>query len=86
MDIALGARIREVRNSQRPVVLQTWLASEIGCSAQQVQKYETGENQIAFSRLCEIAHALDMDALNLIAPLFHRSAAASPDATLSLPS
>lgn len=83
LDIALGARIKEVRTSQAPRVTLQWLAQEIGCKAQQVQKYENGENRVSFSRLCEIAKALDVSVLDLIAPLIqsdHSGAATSPDA------
>lgn len=68
-DIALGARIREVRLSQDPRVSQEWLARELGCSAQAIQKYETGGNRVSWSRLCDIAAALDMDVIELIEPI-----------------
>lgn len=69
LDIALGVRIREVRTAQQPMVSQQWLARELGCTIQQVHKYESGENRVAFSRLCEIAVALDIKVLELIAPV-----------------
>lgn len=69
LEIALGARIKAVRTARDPRVSQQWLAREIGCTTQQIQKYESGENRIAFSRLCEIANALDMRVIDLIAPL-----------------
>lgn len=69
LDVALGARIREVRLSLKPKVTQDWLGREIGCNVNQIQKYETGENRVAFSRLCEIAKALGMKVTTLILPV-----------------
>lgn len=69
LDIALGARIRDVRMAQTPRVSQQWLAQEIGCTVAQVYKYERGMNRIAFSRLCQIAKALDIDLIALIGPV-----------------
>lgn len=68
-DIALGKRIREVRISQDPRVSQEWLARELGTSAQAVNKYENAENRVSWSRLCDIAAALDMDVIELIRPI-----------------
>jgi transcriptional regulator with XRE-family HTH domain len=68
-DIALGMRIKTVRLEQHPAVRQQWLAREIGCSVQQIQKYESGETRVSFSRLCEIARALDRTLLQLIGPI-----------------
>lgn len=70
MDVALGARIREVRLAQQPQVTLLWLARECRCSVTQIQKFEIGENRVVFSRLCEIAKGLDISVLELIAPLF----------------
>lgn len=70
MDMRLGARIREIRNAQSPRVSQQWIALECGISFQQLQKYESGSDRIAFSRLCDIAKALDISVPDMIAPLF----------------
>lgn len=69
LDVALGARIREVRESIRPKVTLDWIARECSCNLNQLQKYETGENRVSFSRLCEIAKALGMNVPDLIAPV-----------------
>lgn len=69
LDIALGTRIKTVRQAQRPLVSQQWLGQEIGCSTQQVGKYESGENRLAFSRICEIARALDIGVIEMIRPV-----------------
>lgn len=74
LDIALGSRIKAVRTAQHPRVSQQWLARECGCTTQQIMKYECGQNRVSFSRLCEIANALDLTVLELIAPLVSRSA------------
>ena len=57
LDIALGNRIRQRRKGLG--VSQTTLAEAIGLTFQQVQKYERGFNRVSFSRLVDIAHALD---------------------------
>lgn len=69
LDVALGARIRQVRESQEPRVLQQWIAREVGCNAKQIQKYESGENRVSFSMLCKIAKALDISVIDLIRPV-----------------
>lgn len=73
MDVRLGARIREVRMAQDPKVSQQWVALECGISFQQLQKYESGADRISFSRLCDIAKALDISVPDLIAPLFNQA-------------
>lgn len=70
MDVALGARIRDVRLQKE--VSQEWVAREIRVSFQQLQKYERGENRVAFSRLTEIANSLDISVPELIAPVLGR--------------
>src|SRR5579872_871968 len=64
LDVALGLRIRQRRKALS--VSQTALADEIGLTFQQIQKYERGFNRISFSRLVEIAHALNCRVLDLI--------------------
>lgn len=57
LDIALGASIR----IQRHVAgfSQERLAEACGVSFQQIQKYERGANRVSFSRLVQIARAMD---------------------------
>lgn len=69
LDVALGRRIKEVRLAQNPVMTQQWVARECNCTVPQIQKYEKGENRVSFSRLCEIAKALDISVLALIKPV-----------------
>ena len=57
LDVAIGHRIRERRRRQG--LSQQALASAVGVTFQQIQKYERGANRVSFSRLTEIAHALD---------------------------
>ena len=57
LDVAIGQRVRERR---RGIGLsQQELAEALGVSFQQVQKYERGANRISFSRLVEVAGALN---------------------------
>jgi transcriptional regulator with XRE-family HTH domain len=67
LDVALGLRIRQRRKALS--VSQTALANAIGLTFQQVQKYERGTNRVSFSRLVEIAHALDCQVIDLIGDL-----------------
>jgi transcriptional regulator with XRE-family HTH domain len=67
LDVALGLRIRQRRKSLG--VSQTALADSIGLTFQQIQKYERGFNRVSFSRLVDIAHALNCRVLDLIGDL-----------------
>ena len=67
LDVALGLRIRQRRKALS--VSQTALASAIGLTFQQIQKYERGFNRVSFSRLVHIAHALDCRVIDLIGDL-----------------
>src|SRR5579872_1718714 len=75
LDVALGLRIRQRRKALS--VSQTALADAIGLTFQQIQKYERGFNRVSFSRLVDIAHALDCRVIDLIGDL--------DDASLSSP-
>ncbi len=67
LDVALGLRIRQRRKALG--VSQTALADAIGLTFQQIQKYERGFNRVSFSRLVDIAHALDCRVIDLIGDL-----------------
>ena len=67
LDVALGLRIRQRRKSLG--VSQTALADSIGLTFQQIQKYERGFNRVSFSRLVDIAHALNCRVIDLIGDL-----------------
>ena len=67
LDVAMGLQIRRRRKALG--VSQTTLASAIGLTFQQVQKYERGFNRVSFSRLVGIAHALDCRVIDLVADL-----------------
>jgi transcriptional regulator with XRE-family HTH domain len=57
LDEALGLAIRARRWAVN--MTQQELATCCGISFQQIQKYENGTNRISFSRLAQIANALD---------------------------
>jgi len=64
MDVALGAAVRIRR---RTIGLsQEALADQCGVSFQQIQKYENGANRISFSRLVQIARALQCRVIDLM--------------------
>jgi transcriptional regulator with XRE-family HTH domain len=67
LDVALGLRIRQRRKALS--VSQTALANAIGLTFQQIQKYERGFNRVSFSRLVDIAHALDCRVIDMIGDL-----------------
>src|SRR5277367_4163821 len=67
LDVALGLRIRQRRKTLG--VSQTALAEAVGLTFQQIQKYERGFNRVSFSRLVDIAHALDCRVIDLIGDL-----------------
>lgn len=67
LDLALGLRIRQRRKALG--ISQTSLAAAVGITFQQVQKYERGSNRVSFSRLVEIAHALDCRLVDLVGDL-----------------
>lgn len=57
IDRGVGQRIKMVRRQKN--LSQTDLAILIGCTFQQVQKYERGTNRVSASRLAKIAKALN---------------------------
>lgn len=59
VDDHVGARIRLRRTLLG--MTQEQLASALGISYQQVQKYETGANRVSAGRLFEIGQRLDID-------------------------
>ncbi len=64
MDIALGAAVRIRRRTIG--MSQEALAEQCGVSFQQIQKYEHGANRISFSRLVQIARALNCRVVDLM--------------------
>jgi transcriptional regulator with XRE-family HTH domain len=64
LDIALGAAVRIRRRTIG--ISQEALADQCGVSFQQIQKYENGANRISFSRLVQIARALQCRVIDLM--------------------
>ena len=58
IDVTVGSRITSLRLAKG--MTQTDLATLIGVSFQQVQKYERGSNRVTASRLWCTAEALDV--------------------------
>lgn len=67
LDRALGNAIRLRRRSLN--LTQEQLANACGISFQQVQKYENGANRVSFSRLVQIARALECRVTDLTSAL-----------------
>jgi transcriptional regulator with XRE-family HTH domain len=74
VDKSIGARIRARRLALG--LSQEALASEIGITFQQVQKYEKGLNRVAAATLVDIARALDAP-VSLLLPTTETSPATS---------
>lgn len=64
VDKRLGKQLRIVRIAKG--YSQDKLAEALGCSTQQIQKYEHGKDRMAASRIWEIAHALGVDAIEIV--------------------
>lgn len=73
LDVALGLVIRQRRKALG--MSQTDLAKGAGTTFQQIQKYESGFNRVSFSRLVQIAHALECRVNDLIGDLDDRDVA-----------
>jgi transcriptional regulator with XRE-family HTH domain len=58
IDVRVGARIRERRNSLG--ITQEQLAATVGVTFQQVQKYERAANRVGASRLYRLSRELDV--------------------------
>mgnify|MGYP003644066868 CR=1 FL=1 len=63
IDIAVGDRIRQLRKARG--ITQTELATAIGLTFQQVQKYEKARNRISASKLAQIAKIFNVDVAEL---------------------
>lgn len=62
-DIIIGKRLRQLR--QVKGFSQQSLATDIGVTFQQVQKYETGRNRLSVTRMLSIAVILKADPIEL---------------------
>lgn len=75
IDVHVGRMIRARRRAIG--VSQDVLASAIGVTFQQVQKYELGRNRVSASKLFAIAHALGLSVGSLFSDLEQSGAAPS---------
>lgn len=80
IDKCVGARIRLYRKALG--LSQTELAERIGVRFQQVQKYESGTNRVAASRLWKIADTLGVSVVTLFQDV--RENPVSSDDTIEL--
>ena len=58
IDIAVGARVREMRTARG--LSQEFVADRLGVTFQQVQKYEKGTNRIAASHLFRLSRLMQV--------------------------
>ena len=61
--ILIGARLRRIRNKQSLFLQQ--VADRLGVAYQQVQKYETGKDNLTVSAMNLFAEALEVDACEI---------------------
>ena len=76
----IGENIRRVRKARG--FTQKTLAEAIGVTPQQVQKYESGANQITCVRLLELCCLLDCDTKELLGDLAYNPASLYPTMVL----
>nr|WP_314075750.1 helix-turn-helix transcriptional regulator [uncultured Roseococcus sp.] len=57
-DLALGVRLRQIRESRR--ISRRVVATGLGVSPQQIEKYETGLTRLSIGRLLRFAAVLDI--------------------------
>ena len=65
VDVALGSVLRLHRKAAG--LSQFELGKAAGISFQQIQKYESGQNRVSISRLFELADALNLEPVAMIA-------------------
>lgn len=83
VDIAVGHRIRARRKAAR--ISQSKLATHLGVSFQQVQKYERGTNRVSASKLAEIASTLETTVADLMGETGNADANPRMAALLAIP-
>lgn|SRR5215831_10342132 len=66
IDAAIGHRIRIERSARG--ITQTELATSVGISFQQLQKYEKGTNRITAGRLVAVAASIGIPVADLFGP------------------
>jgi transcriptional regulator with XRE-family HTH domain len=59
----MGAKVRHLRNERNMTLKE--LASRLGLSYQQIQKYEKGSNSMTVSAMKKIASALEVPACEI---------------------
>jgi transcriptional regulator with XRE-family HTH domain len=69
IDLHIGLRLRQRRMALG--ITQAELAKAVGLTFQQIQKYESGANQLVCSRLYELASVLDVPASFFFEGLAH---------------
>ena len=77
IDVEVGRRVRVERMARG--LSQTELASRIGVTFQQVQKYESGVNRISIGRLTRIGRLFAVDVTYLLGATQRKAPATAPD-------
>jgi transcriptional regulator with XRE-family HTH domain len=74
VDKAVGARVREIRKLRG--ISQSSLASALGVTFQQVQKYEKGSNRLSASMMVKTAAVLGVSVSELVGEIRQEAAGA----------
>lgn len=64
-DRIIGLNVRRLRRAAHPILSQAALANHLGITFQQIQKYESGANRIAASRIPHIAAFVGCEIVDL---------------------
>jgi transcriptional regulator with XRE-family HTH domain len=83
-DVVLGQKLRFLRK-KNDLTLQS-LAQTLGISAQQVQKYETGEDRLPAVRLIELCKTFNFEIQNFLGEHAHYGMAEANDSYTAPPS
>lgn len=75
-DLALGVRLRQIREARR--ISRRVVAAGLGVSPQQVEKYETGLTRLSIGRLLRFAAVLDIAPAALLTNLQPGAAEGAP--------
>ncbi|MBM1817343.1 helix-turn-helix domain-containing protein [Pseudosulfitobacter pseudonitzschiae] len=80
IDIHVGSQIRSLRRALK--LSQTDLATRLGVSFQQIQKYETGANRVSASKLAEASDILGVSITYLFPERYQEQPLSSEEKTL----
>jgi transcriptional regulator with XRE-family HTH domain len=69
IDVALGVRIKELRDKAEPRMTQVQLGKKLNVTFQQIQKYENGRTRISVARLYQISSVFNITPMEFLASI-----------------